>query len=291
MQKSDNALSDFAIAEKLDYSNDNYAFIRIGKHDIQLPYIDSSNVKLTKENHISIVQQLDKTFASLNNVFGEENITPYFKIEVNDIEEEVYNHNRTTVAMVDYINHSYINFHNQKTSSGNQNLEERAKTRRLNDFEGRTIRYLFEVKFDKDNVVFEASNLLPGLAYPKQHQIPMKIYNFSDFVALIEHIKQDIDKHFLNINIIPDPEKRSNYISLSLAKFVFELKPIRKASLFKKRKWQSSDLHFAKLAAEGLNTGYLGIFYANHFFPTTTEELRQLTAIPYDMLDNILSGK
>lgn len=54
---------------------------------------------------------------------------------------------------------------------------------------------------------------------------------------------------------------------------------------------RNSNLLFAKLAAEGLDIGYLGVFYANKYFPKTISDLKELTVLPYEMLDAILSGQ
>jgi hypothetical protein len=296
MEETYNALFDSDIEKQLNYSNNDYAFIRIRKHDIQLPYIDSLGASLTKENHIAIVKQLDKVFANLNNVFGEEYIRPYFKIETNEYEEDgaegkAYETNKTTVAMVDYIGSPYINYRNSKMSNDLFKSEEKDKIRRLNNFQGITIQYLFEVKFHGSNIVFETAVLLPSLAHPQQHHKSIQTYSSNSFIKLIESIQQNIDKYFAKLNITSDPEKRSNYTSLYLAKHVFDLKDIRNAPLFKRQMLRNSNLLFAKLAAEGLDIGYLGVFYANKYFPKTISDLKELTVLPYEMLDVILSGQ
>lgn len=263
---------------------------QLGPHIVRMGTKGFDGREISSIHHLLFAQQLDVFFDKLQDLVGIENI-----------EIISYILNEESKSLVNLSNKELKGYFSQMF--GNENISEHknSKFRSLNAakfggfFEERTFVLLstpgkIGAKGMKGSFIElvsdeEANEKIKEAAFADSF-IP-----FDDLILMIETIKNDINKVIEEAGIKVTDKIRRNLISLLQNTYLFKLDPIRKVTNVSYRKANKYNVDLIKAAALGYNATLLSMLYVNDYYPVDKEEIEELSNLPFNLLNAVLSGE
>ena len=260
----------------------------IGNHDFYMPKQDINGKYILRKTYPKIEAELKPIIDALEEIVGKDNI-----------EVVTDSTSRTGKLIFTYKHNKYKELQEQIKDTPFRKTFSPKKLTRFDLLQiGPEYNRLFTLNFEKDKLIVNTVCLsLMNLhesekggigAYARAEKY--KGMKGPEFIAVLTKARSNIDSLLAAEQVTINTQNRVNFYSLLDSSFMFRLGNIPKITGVSKREHSQFNPNLAKAAGEGLNADLLLIFYLNNYYPKNSEEIKELSSLPYSWLNSALSG-